>query len=105
MEFTQEIGESRRALVRSFRRHAVHFAAIAGGKHQRFLENALGAKLFGSAPGLLGGKRHPFAHLHGRGAVVQSDENDLHADALNAPKKIGGLPKDTSSRRYNSEKQ
>src|SRR5207249_2238007 len=68
-----------RAFARSFRRHTIHFAAIASREHQRFLENALRAEFLGSAACLVGGEGHPLAHLDGRGAMVQSNENDLHA--------------------------
>ena len=61
-----------------FGRNAVDFAAIAGGEDQRFLEDAARAQLVGGAAGLVGGERHPFAHLNGRGAVVQADEDDFH---------------------------
>src|SRR5215470_7726627 len=79
MKLTEEGGKPWRALVRSFRRDPVHLAAVAGRKHQRFLENAPRAKLFGSAASLLDGEGNAFAHLKGRSAMIQSNENDLHA--------------------------
>src|SRR5579859_4810790 len=79
MKFAEKTRKAGRAFARSFRRHAVYFAAIAGGKDEGFLEDSLRAKLFGGPAGLLGGKGNPLAHLNGRGAVIQSDENDLHA--------------------------
>ena len=82
MKAAKIIGKRGGGFVRGFRRNAVNFAAIAGGEDQRFVQNAAGAKFFGGLAGLFGGERHPFAHLDGRRAVIQSDEHNLHGGVL-----------------------
>ncbi len=61
------------------RRHAVDFAAIACGEHQCFFQNPTRAQLLCRALRLLGGERHSLAHLNGRRAVIQTNENNFHA--------------------------
>src|SRR5215469_4754982 len=87
MKFAEKRRKPRGALARGFRRHAVHFAAIASREYQRFRENPFRTQLVGGAPSLIGGEGHPLAHLNGRSAVIQSDENDLHSEAL-SPLKV-----------------
>src|SRR2546430_10575089 len=79
MKLAEKRRESRGAFMRRFRRHPIHFAAIAGGKHQRLFENPPGAQLLGRTLRLLGGKRHFLAHLNGRSPMIQSNENNFHA--------------------------
>ena len=70
MKLAEKRRESRGAFMGRFRRHPIHFAAIAGGKHQRLFENPPGAQLLGRTLRLLGGKRHFLTHLHRRRAVI-----------------------------------
>src|SRR5580700_11884632 len=65
--------------MRTLRRHAIDFASVAGRKHERFFEDSSRAQFFCGLPRLFRRERHPFAHLDRRRAMVQSDENDLHA--------------------------
>ena len=64
--------------VASFRRHAVQFAAIAGGEDQRLRENAARTQLLGGLARLFGRERDALAQLDRGGAVIQSDENNFH---------------------------
>src|SRR5437763_14771228 len=82
MKLAEKGRKAASAFARSFRRHTVHLAAITGGEHQRFLENPFRTQFFGGAASLVSGERDPFAHLHGCGAVIQSNENNLHSEAL-----------------------
>ncbi len=66
METGKIVGKSGGGLARGFGRNAIDFAAIAGGKDQRFVENAAGAEFFSGLTGLIVGERHLFAHLDGR---------------------------------------
>jgi len=70
MEFAEERGKTGSAFVAGFGRDAVDFAAIAGGKDQRFFEEAAGAKFVGSAAGLVGSEGDALAELERGGAVT-----------------------------------
>jgi hypothetical protein len=63
MEFAEERGKTGRAFVAGFGRNAVDFAAIAGGKDQRFFEEAAGAEFVGGAAGLVGSEGDALAEL------------------------------------------
>jgi hypothetical protein len=49
--------------VRGFGRHAVDFAAVAGGEHEGFFEKAAGAEFVGGAARLFGSERDALAEL------------------------------------------
>ena len=95
VKFAEERGEPGEAVVRRFGRNAVDFAAIAGGEDQRFFEDAAGAEFVSGAARLFGGERHPFAHLNGRCAMVQADEDDFHS--LLARSSVSRLPLPTKN--------
>src|SRR5258708_33263204 len=79
VKFTEERGQPGKAVVRSFWRNAVDFATIAGGKHQRFIQNPARAQFVGSPAGLIGGERHLFTHPKGRPWGVQDGQGDVHS--------------------------
>jgi hypothetical protein len=66
MEAAEIIRESGGGFARGFGRDAVHFAAIARGEDESFMENAASAKFFGGLSRLVVGERHAFAHLDWR---------------------------------------
>ena len=63
VEFAEERGEAGGGFVGRFGRDTVDFAAIAGGKDQRFFEEAAGAKFVGSAAGLVGSEGDALAEF------------------------------------------
>src|SRR5580693_2394161 len=66
--------------MRTLRRHPIDFAPVTGRKHERFFEDSSRAQFFCRLPRLFRREGHPFAHLDRRRTMVQSDENDLHAE-------------------------
>ena len=87
MEFAQKNRKSRGTLMGGFRRHTIHFAAIAGREHQSLFENSPSAELLRRPLGLLARERHLLTHLYGRCAMIQSDKNNFHS-ALQALLKV-----------------
>ncbi len=70
VKFAEKRRETGGAFVRSLRRDAIDFAAIAGGEDECFFQDAAGTQLSGGATGLIGGERDAFAHLYRSGAMV-----------------------------------
>jgi len=63
MEFAEEGRQAGSAFVGSFGRHAVDFAAVAGGEDERFFEEAAGAEFVGGAASLFGREGDALAEL------------------------------------------
>jgi len=70
MEFAEKAGEPGSGFAHGFGRDAVDFAAIAGGKDQRFFENATRTQFFSGTAGLVVGERDAFADFDRGGAVI-----------------------------------
>src|SRR5437016_3321568 len=78
MELAQKSRKSWGTLMGGFRRHAIHFAAIARREHQCLFENSPCTEFLSRPLGLLGRERHLLTHLNGRRAMIQSDKNNFH---------------------------
>src|SRR5277367_2177880 len=59
---------------REISRHAVQFAAIAGGKNERLFQDSSLLQFIGGLQRLLRSKHNPLAQLDGRGAMIAADE-------------------------------
>jgi len=70
MEFAEEGRQAGSAFREKLGRHAVDFAAIAGGEDERFFEEAAGAEFVGGAASLFGGEGDALAELERSGAVI-----------------------------------
>ncbi len=66
------------AIRGAFARDTVQFAAIAGRKDQRFLENSARTELFSGFARLFGSESNTLPKIDRGRLVIQSDKNDFH---------------------------
>ncbi len=70
VKFAEEGRKAWGTVVRSFRRHAVEFAAVAGGEDQGFLEKTARAKFVGRAARLFEGEGDALANFERCGTMI-----------------------------------
>src|SRR5271156_529668 len=75
---------------REIPRHAVKFAAIAGGDDHALFQNSAFLQFIGGLQSLLRSKSNPLAQFHWRGAMIAANQRHLNADRAGAVRVCGG---------------
>ena len=74
---------------REISRHAIQFAAIAGGEHHSLFQDPAFFQFVRGLQSLLRSKNNSLAQFHWRGAMVAADQRHLNADRAGAVR-VGG---------------